>query len=312
MTTILERIASGSGVPDLPEVLADRMSPSDLQTLLLAVAERRSAKRSAAAVLADYERGRFFGASPVPASMFLQWDTATAAATDGRFEGLVLSPMAPLASCAAVAPVAQQWSVPTCRTGEVVSDPTNILALEAAIRRKNGQANVSLATTHRVVRPQAYQSTKMLAHFSMFALLSTSRDRGSNQTEAEAIGLHLETHLSVFRLLLGGEIRFSVSYTLVSSSDDDARLKAVHHVAKRFEVDVWEEVDRPAANSYYAGFCFHIWAELDGRRHQLSDGGTVDWVGKLMTNAKERTLISGTGVEGAISLISEPQPARAD
>lgn len=303
MGTVLDRIISESGIPDLVEVLANRLSPTDLQTLLLAVAEKRSSRRSPATVLADYERGRFFGASSFPHSAYLRWDAATVRATEERFETLTLSPMAPLASCAAVASVGQGWSVPTVRTGEVVSDPTNILALEAASRRKSGQANVNLATTHRVVRPQAYSNAKMLAHFSMFALLSTARDRGSGKTEAEAIALHIETHLFLFRLLLGSERGLSVSYTLVSTGTDDARFRALSRAANQFGAEIWEEVDRPAVNSYYTGFCFHVWAELEGRRQQLSDGGTVDWVGKLIADGKERTLISGAGVEGALSLL---------
>ncbi|MDB5506832.1 MAG: hypothetical protein JWR75_1470 [Devosia sp.] len=307
MGSFLDRIISQSGVPDLLEVLTDRLNPTDLQTLLLAVAEKRSARRTTAAVLADYERSRFFGASPFSRSMFLKWDTAALKATEGRFETLTLSPMAPLASCAAVAPVGQGWTVPTVRTGEVVSDPTNILALEAAIRRKKGQADVNLATTHRVVRPQAYANPKMLAHFSMFGLLSTALDTGNCRTEAQAIGLHLETHLSIFRAFLGAEVPLSVSYTITSRGDDDARPAAVFDVGRKLSVDVWEEIDRPAVVAYYSGFCFHIWAELAGRRQQLSDGGTVDWVGRLIANAKERTLISGAGVEGALGLASELQ-----
>ncbi len=149
MGSFLDRIVSKSGVPDLLKILTDRITPTDLQTLLLAVAETRSAHRTPAAVLRDYERSRFYGASPFSPSMFLRWDKAAAMATEGRFEALTLSPVAPLASCAAVASVSQNWSVPTMRTGEVVSDPTNILALEAAMRRKMGQANVNLATTPR-------------------------------------------------------------------------------------------------------------------------------------------------------------------
>lgn len=178
------------------------------------------------------------------------------------------------------------------------------------MRRKMGQANVNLATTHRVVRPQACANSDMLAHFSMFALLSTARDTGNSGTEAEAIGLHLQTHLTIFRALLGAEVQLSVSYTISLAGHDDARLSSLFAVAKQFNIEAWEEIDRPVVLTYYSGFCFHIWAELAGRRQQLSDGGAVDWVGQLLTNAKERTLISGAGVEGALSLLSEPHTMR--
>jgi len=60
MGSFLDRIISESGVPDLLEVLADRLTPTDLQTLLLAVAEKRSARRTPASVLADYEQSIFW------------------------------------------------------------------------------------------------------------------------------------------------------------------------------------------------------------------------------------------------------------
>jgi len=62
------------------------------------------------------------------------------------------------------------------------------------------------------------------------------------------------------------------------------------------------EEERPAVASYYAGFCFHINAEQsDGSWWQLADGGLVDWGARLTGNAKERTLISGVGVEGLLA-----------
>lgn len=305
MNSTLGRILAKVDVPDLLEILGERLSPTDLQSLLLAVYVRRSRGRTPADVLADYERSRFFGAAPFARADYAAWERVADATLADRFDVLALSPMAPFASCAAVAKVGQDWSVPTVRSGEVVSDSTNVLGLEAALRRKHrGQdpALVHLATMQRVVRPQAYADPDMLAHFSLLALVSTGRDRGSYQMEAEAIGIHLDTHLALFRQFLGPGVRLSVSYTLVSNSVDDARLNAVTAAATRHGVAVEAEPDRDAVHGYYAGFCFHIWGEAHGQRYQLSDGGTVDWVGRLLSNAKERTLISGCGVEGALAL----------
>jgi hypothetical protein len=305
MNSTLGRIIAGSGVPDLVEILADRLNPTDLQSLLLAVYARRSAARTPAAVLADYERSRFFGAAAFPRADYAAWEAAADAVTAEHFEVLTLSPVAPLASCAAVASVGQDWSVPTARTGEVVSDPTNVLALEAALRRRRDltdRALVNLAATQRVLRPQAYANKKMLAHFALLGLVSSGRDRGGYALEAEAIALHLDTHLTLFRRFLGPELALSVSYTLVTGSTDDARLCAVRDTASRHGAALWEEPDREAVRGYYAGFCFHIWADLPNRRQQLADGGTVDWVASLTANGKERTLISGCGVEGALAL----------
>ncbi|WP_018182230.1 hypothetical protein [Kaistia granuli] len=310
MSSTLERILADTEVPDLLEILSERLSPTDLQSLMLAVYARRSAARSPADVLADYERSRFFGAAPFARADYAAWEHVADAVMADRFEVLALSPVAPLASCAAVATVGQGWSVPTVRTGEVVSDSTNILALEAALRRRrrpSDRALVHLATTQRVVRPQAYADPGMLAHFALMALVSTGRDHGSHSIEAEAVGLHLDTHLAAFSRLFGAGVRLSVGYTIVSNSHDDARRNAVMAAATRHGVAVAEEPGREAAHGYYAGFCFHIWGEIGGERYQLSDGGAVDWVGRLLSNAKERTLISGCGVEGALAMRARMQ-----
>lgn len=300
MASPVARIARSLGQPGIVEALAD-LPATDLQSLLLAVAARRAARRRPADLLHDYENSRFFGAAPLPWAAFAEWDgIARQSAAD--FEFLLLSPMAPLASCAAVASVGQDWSVPTLRTGEVVSDPTNVLAVEAALRRKRApDAPAHLATIHRVVRPQAYANPKSLAHFSLFALVSSARDTGGFATEAGMIASHLAVYFTAFRCFLGPATPLSLSYTIAGSSTD-ARHAALAAIAAQNGVPVWEEPDRKAVTGYYSGFCFHVWADLPSGRRQLADGGTVDWVQKLAANAKERSLVSGTGVDGLIAI----------
>jgi hypothetical protein len=305
MSSALDRILADAGTPLLLEVLADRLNPTDLQSLLLAVYARRSRSRTPAKLLADYEHSRFFGAAQFCRADFAEWEQVTDAATAGRFEVLTLSPMTPLATCAAIANVGQDWSIPTIRTGEVASDPTNILALEAALRHKkhpSADEVLHLAATQRVVRPQAYANSQLLSHFALFALLSSGRDTGGYEIEASSCAIHVHTHLSALRQFLGTSLPLSVSFTIENRSTDDARLRALHQATARHGVPLWEESDRSAARQYYRGFCFHIWAELTDQRQQLADGGAVDWVAKLTSNRKERTLISGCGVEGILSL----------
>ena len=71
-----------------------------------------------------------------------------------RFAGVELSPVAPLGTCSAVAPVDEHRVVSTVRGSEVLSDPTNALAVEAAVRRREQEVagRVDLAACHRVLR----------------------------------------------------------------------------------------------------------------------------------------------------------------
>ena len=298
MSGIIERIERESGIAGLTEILADRLNPSDLQSLLIEVARRRAKKRSPAELLKDFASSRFFGVARSDRAALLAWEQVVLALCDSRFEMLELSPVAPLGACSVVAPVDQDWSIATTRRGEVVSDPTNVLALEAARLRKAATGDVHLATSHRVVRPQNYGDGKMLAHFRLFALLSAGRDRGGYGFEAEAlarqVGLLLEAFTSYIRQ--GPALR--LGYTRTSVPNEDARLEALRGVAAAHGIELFEEADREAAAGYYAGFCFHIFAG----EMQLADGGAVDWGAKLTGNGKERMVISGCGVERLLSL----------
>jgi hypothetical protein len=66
-SAIVERICRDAGISDLLEVLADRLSGSDLQSLLLEVFRARSARRSAAELLAQRVRDETVSPAPVDA-----------------------------------------------------------------------------------------------------------------------------------------------------------------------------------------------------------------------------------------------------
>jgi hypothetical protein len=310
MNALLDRVIAAAGVRDIVDILANRLSPTDLQSLMLEVYRRRSGARTPADLLADYGRSRFFGASSLRSADTAAWDQIARESAVPGCEFLLLSPMTPLGTCAAIASVGQAWSVPTARTGEVVSDPTNVLALEAATRRREAtrlnvktQDIVHLASTHRVVRPQAYANPKMLAHFSLFGFVSAGRDRGGFGFEREAIRAQVGAYLIAYRRYFGSSFMLRISYTIKSVGNTDARLEALKSLAEIHNVEIVEDPARSAVSTYYNRFCFHILGRWpDSNFSQLADGGMVDWGAKLLGNAKERMLISGTGVEGLVAL----------
>jgi hypothetical protein len=298
MSGIIERIERESGVAGLAEILAERLNPSDLQSLLLEVTRRRAQKRQPAELLRDFATSRFFGVARPDRAALLAWEQLTLALCDGRFEPVELSPVAPLGACSVVATVDQDWSIGTTRRGEVVSDPTNVLALEAARLRQGGGGDVHLTTSHRVVRPQNYGDGNMLAHFRLFALVSGGRDRGGYGFEAEALGRQVGLLLEAFGQFLAPGTALRLGYTRTSAPNVDARLEALRGIAEANGAELFEETGREAAGGYYAGFCFHIFAG----DMQLADGGVVDWGAKLTGNGKERMVISGCGVERLLGL----------
>ena len=118
------------------EALTRDLSPTDLQTLLIAVARARADRAAPADVLRRWQHDRFVRPAAcdprrVAAVQARLWQLLPA-----EFTGIELSPVTPLGTCTAVAPVSQNRIVATVRNTEVVSDSTNALTVEAATRRR--------------------------------------------------------------------------------------------------------------------------------------------------------------------------------
>lgn len=60
---------------------------------------------------------------------------------------------------------------------------------------------------------------------------------------------------------------------------------------------------REGGRGYYTDVCFKIHArDADGEWVEIGDGGAVDWTRKLLSNAKERLVISGISSERICAL----------
>src|SRR5262245_13474250 len=173
---ITERIERELSLPGLCDALAERLDGSDLQSLLLEVFRRRAERKQDRALLAEHRANRFAAPGRTSPLELLEWDRLAFANLPPGCVALDLSPVAVLGTCAAVAPVSQDRVISTARNTEVVSDPTNVLALEAALRRREllradvrSRAVVHLAASQRVVRAQRYDDPALLPHFRQFA-----------------------------------------------------------------------------------------------------------------------------------------------
>jgi hypothetical protein len=134
--------------------LADGMLASEVWSLLLDLFERRAARREPVELVRQWERDRFTTPAIVDQRTLNELDGHLLAAA-AEFEALELSPLAPLGACSVVGPTSQNKIVSALRGTEVVSDPTNVLALECARRlREKPRRTIKLATCHRCVRAQ--------------------------------------------------------------------------------------------------------------------------------------------------------------
>jgi hypothetical protein len=312
VTDILRRIERATGVADLVALLADRIEPTDLQSLLLEVYRRRSERKTPALLLSEYEANRFVRPSAADPVALLAWERIAFAALPDEFTRMDLSPVCPLGTSAAVATGSQNRAVATSRNTEVASDTTNVLALECASRRREllrkdarSATAVRLAASQRVLRAQRYHDPGLLPHFRLFALVSAGRDPGAGGFEVEAVSQHLSFYVRALRRFLGNDVPLRVSLTDLASDPPRERWQpeSLHAIAADLPgVEIRSEPTRSSGRGYYLDVCFHLHAASEtGEWVELVDGGAVDWTRRLLSNAKERLVISGIGSERLVA-----------
>ncbi|MFI6788832.1 hypothetical protein ACIBG4_16030 [Nonomuraea sp. NPDC050383] len=291
---MFERIERDAGVSGLVEILA-ALAPSDLQSVLLGVYRLRADNLQPAQVLRRYEQDRFsvLPASDPRALMAFDLQAFTVLAELG-FTTVELSPVCPLGTVSTVATVNQNKVVTTARNGEVVADPTNVLALEAAVRRRT-QGVVRLATSHRVVRAQMFDQPGALPHFRLLALATAGRDRGSKRFELAALAEHLDAYL---RLVEG--LRVELTELPDGPRTQDLEEQVIGPLTERYpNASIGLDNSRESGRGYYIAACFKL--RLGGV--EVGDGGFTTWTRRLLGNAKERLLISALAQERTLQVL---------
>lgn len=329
---ILARIEREAGVAGLAEILAERLAPTDLQSLLLEVARRRALRRTPAELLRHYERDRFVRPAAVAPAALLAWERHLHEALPPAVEVLALSPVTPLGSCSALAPVEPRWTLATVRNTEVVADPTTTLALEAALRRRRakrrrgasarrsageatGEATgettgeVELAAGQRLLRAQPPTGPRQTPHFALFGRVSAGRARGALRFECDALRRHLLGYLAALRGYAPKLPPLRLRCTAVGDARpahlDELLLAPLREALPALRV---EHTARPA-HPYYRDVRLQLDAAHEGEWLNLADAGAVDWTQRLLSDAKERLVISGIGSERICTLFGPDAPA---
>ena len=287
--------------PGARQALEDQLSPTDLQTLLLMVARARARRVRLPGLVERWQSDRFVRPSDVDPRQLAEVELRIWRLLPPEVIGLDLSPVAPLGTCSRIASIDQNRVVSTVRSSEVVSDPTNVLAIEASTRRRRSRSPVHLAACHRVLRGQRYDAPGTSQHFKLFALVSTDRDSGSAHTEAQLMITHLQfwrSVLAAFQAVVG-----RVAVTVIGNATLQERLADTVMPALG-GIDVVEDPDRTGGIGYYRSAAFKIISRSDGHQIELGDGGFTDWTAKLMADAKERCLVSCLSTERLTQMIS--------
>jgi hypothetical protein len=283
--------------------LASGLAASALWSLLLDVFERRALQRSPVDLVRQWARDPFTR----PAAL----DQRTLVALDGHllaaasaFDAIELSPLAPLGVCSRLGLASQNKVVSALRGTEVVSDPTNVLALECARRlRADPGRDVRLATCQRVVRAQSVPKRPGFSqHFRIFCLASAGHERASQGFVVDALVEHVRTHLAALDRLEAHGYRFPNRRIRLLATDVRAGL------ADRIRDALGEAtVSRGALeHAYYDGLRFMIDIDgPDGAAIPLIDGGAFDWLVPLTSNRKLVFVASGMGAQLAATLFRQ-------
>jgi len=302
---LIERLRRELGEGEVVDGLARRLAPTDLQSLLMHVFRQRSAGRTVAELLAQYERAPMFAPSSVDARALLEIERL-AFECAGDFEGIELGPVAPLGINRVLGQIDQNNSLATIRGGEVLADPTTLKALECARRRRAGVGGtVKLCARSRNLRLQPFDKPGFSPHFGLFSLVTAGRDRAGRAFEMEGLREHLRVYLRLLERLGGAGYTFTGVDVSVSDTERDerrleqARAEVLGPLAGEFPgVTFRLDPGREHGLNYYVGLCLNIVAnDPTGLTLNLADGGFTDWTRRLFSNGKERLLVSGMGIE---------------
>lgn len=284
--------------------LARGMPASEVWSLLLNAMRERAERRTAGALAQQWEKDRFVQLSYIDQRTLLDLDSHLLAAAH-EFEAVELSPLAPLGTSSSVALTTQNRVVSTVRGTEVVSDPTNVLALESARRLREDQTRiVRLCTSHRCVRAQEIPKVPgFAAHFRIFCMTTAGHERKDQAFVTDALTHHIRTHLQGLDRLEQHGYRFPDRRVRLLSTE--AREPLANRISAAVE-GVPVSMER-LEQRYYDGLRFMISAHsAAGDDIPLIDGGAFDWLHKLAANRKLVFVASAIGSQLAAYLYRVP------
>jgi hypothetical protein len=291
-------------------VLSEDDSPSRTRPALMALARAQAARRRPVELLQQWQRDGTVGPSDLDLRDAMRLDGLAISAAE-EYDAVLLSPVAPLGVCSVLAPTSQDRTLTTTRATEVVSDPTNALALEAASRlAADTGRSVRLCTAHQTLRMQRPSSEPGRSqHFRLFCLADAAVGRADHAVELEAISRQVTVILAAIR---SASSQFHRDYGRVGALLETApgrdgladRITAALRrptLDRHRDRDLDLDLDRGVLESdYYDGVRIQFFIDgpgSDGDRSMIADLGLFDWVGRLLGDRRARFIASGLGLQ---------------
>ena len=299
---IMNRILSQLGYADVLDKLLS-LPKSDFNTLLLNIFNKQTENITPIDVVKAFQTNRFSVPSEIDPVIYHNFEAELLSlAQENGIKATLLSPVAPFASCSAFGCVDQNNVVSAVRGTEILSDPTNMLAIIIAkqIKEKKTEGNTNLhyCTTSRVLRSQVFPALRgYYSHFGIFCIVSSGKDSGSYSCEKDL----LLKQLVFYKKLLIEKYNEKLSIVLRKRrgyTDSDGFYESMAGMVKQQFPGVPLTLDPDyEENNYYKGMHFSVYMEKDNESVEIGDGGFVDWMQQMTGNKKERCVISGFGLD---------------
>lgn len=282
------------------------LAPSQSTRLWLELARSQVARRRPADLVRQFEQDSFVAPAPVGQRVLHRVDGLwLEAARD--YQAVQLSPVAPLGSCSVVAPTSQDRTLTANRATEVVSDPTNVLALECTRvlkREACEQRSVRRCTVHQVLRAQKLPPVDgYTQHFRMACLMEAGPARPNDQFEVEAVLRALGVFESVLEAAVSStEHALPPRHLTVRAEPGSPLGERVSEGIRASCIDLEVRMAGPPP-SYYDGLRVTLDVTTgSGDVLPLGDVGRFDWVARLASNRRMRCVAAGFGLQLLLAL----------
>lgn len=304
---VTRKLLEKLGSPELLKWLAEGLSGTELNTLLLDVLREKAKATSAPALLKKYQLNRFVKPADLPVLELKKTELELLTLfKKHHFEPIELSPVSILGSCSVVALADQHKILSALRGTEVLADATNAMALHVSDLKKrklwvpgNPAEKLRFGTIQRHVRTQSITAAGFTPHFKIGGFVTSGLDTGSFMFEKESLLEQIQLMYAIYKGYYDVQ-GLSFRFLCRSGYADPSRLarEVRDHILLRLpDLDI-EIVDKPEKEiSYYKGIQYKTDIKWNNNTFEIADGGFVDWTQQILQNRKERFLIGGIGFE---------------
>jgi hypothetical protein len=321
---IIARILKQYGISGF-ESLVNNMPLADLQSLLLELYDQRAKNITAKELLEQYKKNRFVQPSTFKLTPqdLLSFTQLALQLLPEEFASMDLSPVCPLGTTSVLAPLSQKTTLTTIRNTEVCSDVTNVLALHAAVQRKellknneNKFKRVKLCSSHRLLRAQLFANPLYSPHFQILSLCIAGRDQGDFKFELAVLSELIIYFYKLINHYVFAVMAEKARIKCIIFTHNQSLLDKLNALANQLSVgddfSVTAKINMEENWNYYGQIRFNIFLCDKSSNEDLfiADGGDTNWTQKLVSDKKERYMISGLGSELFVQQVLELQKNR--